>query len=43
MKTVDPDEKNVVLNDNSSEIKLCIDRESKRDEITVKLYSCQLC
>ena len=40
MKTVYPDENNVVLNENSAEIKACIDRGSKSYEITIKLYSC---
>ena len=40
MKTVYPDENNVVLNGNIVERKPCINRESKRDEITIKLYSC---
>ena len=40
MKTVYPDENNVVLNKNSVEWKPCINRESKSDELTVKLYSC---
>ena len=40
MKTVYPDENNVVLNENSVERKPCINRESKSDEITIKLYSC---
>ena len=40
MKTVYPDENNVVLNENSAEKKPCINRESKSDEITIKLYSC---
>ena len=31
---------NVVLNENSVEIKPCINRESKSDEITIQLYSC---
>ena len=41
MKTVYPDEKKVVLNENSVEIKPCINRESKSLDITIKLYSCQ--
>ena len=41
MKTVYPDENNVVLNGNSVERKPCINRESKSDDITIKLYSCQ--
>ena len=41
MKTVYPDENNVVLNENSVEGKLCINRESNSDELTIKLYSCQ--
>ena len=40
MKTVYQDEKNVVLNENSVERKPCINRESKSNEITIKLYSC---
>ena len=40
MKTVYPDENNVVLNENSVERKPCIIRESKSDEIINKLYSC---
>ena len=40
MKTVYPDENNVVLNENSVERKPCINRESKCDELTIKLYSC---
>ena len=39
MKTVYLDENNVVLNENSVERKPCIDRESKIDELTIKLYS----
>ena len=39
MKTVYPDEKNVVLNENSVERKPCINRESKSNELTIKLYS----
>ena len=31
---------NVVLNENSVEIKSCINRESKSNELTIKLYSC---
>ena len=38
MKTVYPDENNVVLNENSVEIKPCINRESKSDELAIKLY-----
>ena len=33
-------ENNVVLNENIVEIKPCINRESKSDELTIKLYSC---
>ena len=33
-------EKNVVLNENIVEINPCINRESKRDELTIWLYSC---
>ena len=33
-------EKNIVLNENSVERKLCINRESKSDELTIYLYSC---
>ena len=40
MKTIYPDENNVVLNGNSVEEKPCISRESKRNELTIKLYSC---
>ena len=40
MKTVYPDENNVVLNENSVERKPCINRESKSNELTIKLYSC---
>ena len=40
MKTVYPDKNNVVLNEKSVEGKPCINRESKRDELTVYLYSC---
>ena len=40
MKTVYPDENNVVLDENSVERKPCIHRESKSDELTIKLYSC---
>ena len=40
MKTVYPDENNVVLNENSVEGKPCINKESKSNEITIKLYSC---
>ena len=40
MKTVYPDENNVVLNEKIDERKLCINRESKSDEITIELYSC---
>ena len=32
--------KNVVLNENSVERKPCINRESKSNELTIKLYSC---
>ena len=39
-KNVYPDENNVVLNKNSVEIKPCINRESKSDELTIYLYSC---
>ena len=31
---------NVVLNENSFEGKPCTNRESKRDELTIYLYSC---
>ena len=41
MKTVYPDENNVVLNENSVERKPFINREIKSDELTIKLYSCQ--
>ena len=40
MKTVYPDENNVVLDEKSVEIKPCINRESKSLEITIQLYSC---
>ena len=40
MKTVYPDENNVVLNENSVEEKPCINREIKIDELTIQLYSC---
>ena len=40
MKAVYPDEKNVVLNENRFKRKPCINRESKSDELTIKLYSC---
>ena len=39
-KTVYPDENNVVLNENSVGKKTCINRESKSDELTIKLYNC---
>ena len=39
MKTVYPDENNVVLDENSVERKLCINRESKNLELTIYLYS----
>ena len=39
MKTIYPDENNIVLNENSVERKPCINRESKIDERTIKLYS----
>ena len=40
MKTVYPDENNVVLNEKSVEGKPCINREIKSDELTIWLYSC---
>ena len=40
MRTVYPDENNVVLNENSFEGKPCINRESKILELTIQLYSC---
>ena len=40
MKTVYQDEKNVVLVENSVELKPCINRESKSLELTIKLYNC---
>ena len=40
MKTVHPDENNVVLNEKSVEGKPCINRESKSNEITIYVYSC---
>ena len=39
MKTAYPDENNVFLDENSVERKPCINRESKSDELTIKLYS----
>ena len=39
-ETVYPDEKNVVLDENSVERKPCINRESKNLELTIKLYIC---
>ena len=33
-------EKNIVLNENSVEVKSCRNIESKRNEITIYLYSC---
>ena len=38
MKTVYPDEKNVVLNENSVGTKSCINRESKSDELILSLF-----
>ena len=35
MKTICPDENNVVLNENSVEGKPCINRESKSNELTI--------
>ena len=40
MKTVYPDENNFVLDENTVEIKKCINRETKSLELTIKLYSC---
>ena len=40
MKTINQDENNVVLVENSAEWKPCINRESKNLELTIKLYSC---
>ena len=40
MKTVYTDENNVVLDENSAERKPCINKESKSNELTIKLYSC---
>ena len=40
MKTVYPDENNVVIDGNSVERKPCINRESKSLDLTIKLYSC---
>ena len=40
MKTVYPDENNVVLDEKSVEIKPCINIESNIDELTIQLYSC---
>ena len=34
-------ENNIVLNENSVEIKPCINIESKSNELTIKVYSCQ--
>ena len=39
MKNAYQDENNVVLEENSVEIKPCINRESKSLELTIKLYS----
>ena len=39
-ETIYLDENNVVLNENIVEGKPCINRESKSDELTIKLYSC---
>ena len=39
MKTVYPDENNVVLDKNSVERKPCINRESKSNDLTIQLYS----
>ena len=33
-------ENNVVMNENSVDRKPCINRESKSNELTIKLYSC---
>ena len=40
MKTVYPDENNVVLDESSAERKAFINRERKIDELAIKLYSC---
>ena len=40
MKTINPDENDVVLDENSVERKPCINKESKSLEITTYLYSC---
>ena len=40
MKIIFPDEKNIVLNENSVEGKPCINIESKSDDLTIQLYSC---
>ena len=40
MKTVYLDEKNVVLDEKSAEIKTCINRESKSLELKIQLYAC---
>ena len=40
MKTVYPDENNVVLNENSVERETYINRESESLDITIYLYSC---
>ena len=39
-KTVYQDENNVVLDENSVELKPCINRERKSLELKIKLYSC---
>ena len=38
MKTVYQDESNVVLDENSAELKPCINRESKSLELKIKLF-----
>ena len=40
MKTVYQDENNVVIDEKIVELKPCINRESKSNELTIKLYSC---
>ena len=40
MKTVYQDEKNVILDENSVEWKPFINRESKSNDLTIYLYSC---
>ena len=40
MKIVYQDENNVVIAENGVEVKPCINRESKRLELTIQLYNC---